>query len=97
MKRSQEPLREMVPPRGRFDVIAQMASECDAIKTWCPLLRVSESGFCAWRGRPPSARAIRHACSPIVGVYKRSLSQPDFLCRPGDGREPHMTIPGTAS
>jgi hypothetical protein len=28
-----------------------------------------------------------------VEVYERSLSEPDFLCRPGDGREPLMVIP----
>jgi len=38
-----------------------MAAEDLSVKLACRVLRVSESGYYAHRGRPPSARAIRHA------------------------------------
>ena len=38
-----------------------MASEGSPVQVACRMLEVSESGSDAWRGRAPSARAIRHA------------------------------------
>jgi putative transposase len=37
-----------------------MAAEHHSIMAACRVLAVSESGFYAQRGRPPSARSIRH-------------------------------------
>jgi putative transposase len=38
-----------------------MADEGLPVQAATRLLMVSESGYYAWRGRPPSARSVRHA------------------------------------
>jgi putative transposase len=51
-----------------------MAAEHIPVEVACRVLEVSTSGYYAWRSRPPSARAIRHAwlTDLIVEVHQRS-------------------------
>lgn len=51
-----------------------MAAEDLPAQLVCRVLGVSESGYYAWRSRPPSSRAIRHAwlTDVIAGVHKDS-------------------------
>jgi putative transposase len=48
-------------PKVRYAAIATMAAEGFPIQVACRVVSVAESGFYAWRGRVPSARAVRHA------------------------------------
>ena len=51
-----------------------MTAEGIAVEVACRVLDVSTSGYYAWRSRPPSTRAIRHAwlTELIVEVHQRS-------------------------
>jgi putative transposase len=58
-KRANDLLMVVVPPKGRFVAIAQMAEESHPIQVACRVLGVSESGFYAFRSRSP--RSVRSA------------------------------------
>jgi putative transposase len=73
-RRASELLTERSPPASRFAAIEVMAKEGHSVLVACRVLAVSESGFCAQRHRPSSARSVRHAwlTDLIAGVHQWS-------------------------
>ncbi|MGW0586447.1 hypothetical protein [Streptosporangium sp. NPDC002607] len=59
-RRVGELLKQAVVPKRRFVAIAVMTGEGLPVQTACLVMDVSESGFHAWRNRPPPVRAVRH-------------------------------------
>ena len=59
-RRANELLKEVVPPKGRFEIVATMVSEGFPIQVSCRVLDVAESSYYGWRSRTPSTRSLRH-------------------------------------
>jgi putative transposase len=59
-RRANELLKEVVPPKGRFEIVATMVSEGFPIQVACRVLDVAESSYYGWRSRTPSTRSLRH-------------------------------------
>jgi transposase InsO family protein len=55
-------------------VIESLTGQGIDVQRACRMLGVSVSGYYAWRGRPPSARTLRHAwlAGEIIEVHKAS-------------------------
>lgn len=62
-------IRAMCSPQSRFEANRVMAREHLPVQLACRVLHVAESGYCAWRDRPPSNRLVEHTwlTEAIVG------------------------------
>ncbi|MDT5342894.1 MAG: putative transposase [Mycobacterium sp.] len=60
LRKAAAAVEKVVPPKGRFQLVAELVDDGVDAKRACRELAVSRSGFYDWRTRAPSARAIRH-------------------------------------
>jgi transposase-like protein len=74
LRKAAAAVEEVVPPKGRFALVAELADEGVPVKQACIALGVSRSGFYDSRHRPPSARAIRQVwlIDQITAVHEAS-------------------------
>jgi transposase InsO family protein/transposase-like protein len=61
LRRASLAFKDVVPPKDRFGLVADLAGEGFSVQQCCRVLAVSEAGYYEWRHRAPSERAIRHA------------------------------------
>ena len=54
-------VEEVVPPKERFRLVAELHGDGVRVRQACYALGVSTSGYYEWKSRAPSARSIRHA------------------------------------
>jgi hypothetical protein len=76
------------PPVRRFAAIQVMATRGLPVQVCCRVLEVSQSGYYAWRSRPPSARAIRHAWL-TEGIRQVHAASHQTQGQPGGPRRAH--------
>lgn len=74
LRKAAAAVEEVVPPKGRFQLVAELAGEGVRVKRACVELGVSRAGYYQWRHRAPSARQIRHAwlTDLISGIHQAS-------------------------
>src|SRR6201996_4690748 len=61
LRRAAAAVEEVVPPKERFRLVAELRADGVRVRQACYFLGVSRSGFYEWESRAPSARSIRHA------------------------------------
>jgi putative transposase len=54
-------VQEVVPPKDRYRLVADLHGDGARVRQACYALGVSTSGYYEWKTRAPSARSIRHA------------------------------------
>lgn len=74
LRKAAAAVEQVVPPKARFALVAELAVEGVPVKQACLALGVSRSGFYDARTRPPSARSIRQAwlTDQIAAVHEAS-------------------------
>lgn len=61
LRKAAAAVEQVVPPKERFRLVAELSGDGVRVRQACYALGVSTSGFYEWKTRAPSARSIRHA------------------------------------
>ena len=74
LRKAAAAVEQVVPPKARFALVAELAAEGVPVKQACLSLGVSRAGFYEARSRPPSSRTIRQAwlTDRITAVHEAS-------------------------
>lgn len=74
LRKAAAAVEQVVPPKGRFQFVAELVDDGVDAKRACRELAVSRSGFYDWRSRAPSARSIRHVwlSDRITAIHQAS-------------------------
>ncbi|WP_084796250.1 IS3 family transposase [Pseudonocardia asaccharolytica] len=74
LRKAAAAVEQVVPPKARFALVAELAAEGVPVKQACVSLGVSRSGFYEAQTRPPSARTIRQAwlTDQITAIHEAS-------------------------
>ena len=74
LRKAAAAVEQVVPPKARFALVAELAAEGVPVKQACLALGVSRSGFYDAHTRPPAARTIRQAwlTDQITAVHEAS-------------------------
>jgi putative transposase len=77
LRKAAAAVREVVPPKERYRLVAELHADGVGVRQACYALDVSPSGYCDWKTRPPSARSIRHAwLTGLIGQARDASTAP---------------------
>jgi putative transposase len=73
LRRAAAAVEEVVPPKDRFRLVAELHGDGVRVRQACYALGVSASGYYDWQARAPSARSIRHAwLTDLIGQAREA-------------------------
>ena len=69
LRKAAAAVEQVVPPKVRFGLVADLHADGVRVGRACHVLGVSRSGYYEWAGRAPSTRAIRHVwLTDLIGA-----------------------------
>ncbi|WP_433304369.1 IS3 family transposase [Actinoplanes sp. CA-030573] len=73
LRKAAAAVEEVVPPKVRYRLVAELHADGVRVGRACHALGVSRSGYHDWKTRPPSARQIRHAwLTDLIGTIHQA-------------------------
>ncbi len=73
LRKAAEAVEQVVPPKQRFRLVAELAEQGVAVKRSCAFFGVSRSGYYEAINRAPSSRSIRHVwLTDLIGTVHQA-------------------------